>query len=79
MGEYKSCTTSAECDGNYCSDICGISCYSFIANTENYDLIREQLREFADENCQACVDYDYEVYPEPVTEPPGCEDGECGL
>ena len=75
--DYQSCTTSDQCDGGYCNDICGISCFSFIANTANYDLISDQLREFSDANCQACIGYEYEIYPEPVTEPAWCEEGEC--
>ena len=79
LGDYKACTTSDECEGNNCSDICGISCYSFISNTENYDYIRDELRRFADENCQACDGYEYEIYPEPEPPPTWCDNGECGL
>jgi len=75
--DYKSCSTSEECDGGYCNDICGISCFSLTANTANYDLIYDQLRQFADENCKACIGYEYEIYPEPETEPAWCEEGEC--
>ena len=77
VSDYNSCTADDECDGGSCWDICGVSCYSLVANTANYDLIREQLREFADENCQPCIGYEYEIYPEPVSEPPWCEEGEC--
>ncbi len=75
--DYKSCTSSDECDGGYCDDICGVSCYSLTANTATYDQIYDQLREFEAENCDACVGYAYEIYPEPETEPAWCEEGEC--
>ena len=79
LGAYKACTTSDECAGNNCRDICGISCHSFISNTENYEYIRDMLREFAADNCQACAGYEYEIYPEPEPPPVLCENEECGM
>jgi len=77
--DYASCVDDNDCKGGTCRDICGVSCDYFIANTDNYDLIYDQLDQFAEENCQACSDYEYENYPEPELPPPVCKEGECAL
>ena len=49
----------------------------------NYDVhgsaIKDAINEYKAENCTACEGYEYEPCLEPVSEPPSCIDGQCGL
>ena len=78
--DARACTTNEECGYVSLKQTCGSSCGETIVNYDLFgSILNDWVDEYAEENCQACADYMYEGCLEPVSEPPSCIQGQCGL